>query len=117
MPALSSVCLSILEEDLHPIDMVSVEVCEYDGHNGLGSDPPELRQHLPGSLGALHGVNDDDPLLALDHDAVSEAEVDGHKDVVVNGENLPLVEIWCFFLLCLRSKLNSIFLDLNKWTT
>ena len=117
MPALSSVCLSILEEDLHSVDVVSVEVCEYDGHNGLGSDPPELRQHLPGSLRALHGVNDDDPLLALDHDAVSEAEVDCHKDVVLNGENLPLVEIWCFFLLCLRSKLNSIFLDLNKLTT
>ena len=68
--------------------MVKVEVGEDDSPDGLVGDPPELGEDLPGGVRALHHIDDDKTVLALDHDAVGQAVADGNKDVVSESQHL-----------------------------
>ena len=68
--------------------MVKVEVGEDDSPDGLACDPPELGEDLPGGVGALHHIDDDQTVLTLNHDAVGQAVADGNKDVVSESQHL-----------------------------
>ena len=68
--------------------MVKVEVSQDDSSDGLGGDLPELGEDLPGGVGALHHVDDDQTVLTLEHDTVGQAVADGYIDIVSGSQHL-----------------------------
>ena len=113
------------DERLDAERVVGVEVRDDDGLDRLAvEDRPEGGHHLVGGLHALEGVDQDAAVLALDEDAVGEAEADGNVDpggdlddllVVKLNVNIlftqkirvqPRSQIWCSLLDngCIRKK-------------
>ena len=82
------------QEGLDAVHVVGVEVSEDDPDYRLVGDLPELLQHLPGGLGPLHRVDDDDAVLSLDHDAVGQTEIDRNVNIVQNFHNLLFIIFW-----------------------
>ena len=78
----------ILQEYLQSIDVVKMEVGEDNSPDGLGGDPPELGEDLPGRVGALHDIDDDQAILTLYHDTVGQAKANCNVNVVSESQHL-----------------------------
>ena len=79
------------DEGLDAEGVVGVEVRDDDGLDRLLiEDRSEGGHHLVGGLHALEGVDEDATVLALDEDAICEAEADGHVDPGRNLDDLLL---------------------------
>ena len=78
----------ILQEYLQSIDVVKVEVSEDDPPDGLGGDPPELCEDLPGCVRTLHHVDDDQAILPLYHHTVGQAVANCNVDIFSVSQHL-----------------------------
>ena len=94
------------QEGLDAVHVIRVEVGEDDADDRLVGDPPELLEHLPGGLGPLHRVDDDDAVLSFDHDAVGQTEIDRNVNIVQNFQYLLFIIFWFLWF-------SSIFLSLD----
>ena len=94
------------------IGVVSVEMSQNDSDYRFVCNLPEVLQDVPGGVRALHGVDNDDPVLSFYHDAVCQAISYSNMDIVKQSQDFLLVELPRMFIQLLVLVIFSTTFDL-----